>query len=103
LLNTHEAGCCGDFCGKCPDYPDQCAGCIPTDHMDCYFVKCCVERSLEHCGFCGDFPCKRLRDFVPDDRPGCAPGYHIEELRRRKTVGTETWLGTQREKWKDLC
>ena len=88
MLNTKEAGFCGDFCGKCSSYPDDCAGCIPADHMDCFFVKCCLEKNLEHCGLCEDFPCEKLSDFVPDDRPGCDPGYHMGELRVRKVMGT---------------
>jgi hypothetical protein len=97
-----EAGCCGDFCGKCPNYPAECAGCIPAEHQDCFFVKCCQEKEIEQCGLCMDFPCAKLTDFVPDDRSGCEPGYHIESLRRRKAIGTGAWLAEQREKWKDL-
>ena len=40
-------------------------------------------------------------EFVPNDRPECPPGYHLENLRERKTMGTEAWLALQRTKWKD--
>lgn len=94
-----EAGFCGDFCGKCPNYPGECRGCVPDEHMDCFFVRCCLEKGLEHCGACEDFPCKKLGDFVPDDRPGCEPGYHLDSLRERSSLGTDAWLRRQREKW----
>ncbi|HVO37312.1 MAG TPA: DUF3795 domain-containing protein [Candidatus Acidoferrum sp.] len=94
-----EAGFCGDYCGKCPNYPDECQGCIPSAHMDCHFVSCCLQKNIEHCGFCEDFPCKKLREFVPDDRPECPSGYHIENLRARKAIGTKDWLAKQQAKW----
>jgi hypothetical protein len=99
VKNT-EAGFCGDYCGKCPNYPAQCQGCIPSDHMDCHFVACCLEKRIEHCGLCENFPCETLAEFVPDDKPECPPGYHIAELRRRSQIGTGAWLERSRSKWK---
>ena len=99
-IAVHEAGFCGDFCGKCPNYQNGCRGCVPQDHGNCYFVRCCLERDIEHCGLCVDFPCEKLSAFVPDDRPGCPAGYHIMNLRARLTVGTKTWLQGQKGDWK---
>lgn len=99
-MGSTEAAFCGDYCGKCPKYLDDCRGCISTDHSNCYFVKCCLKKGIEHCGLCMDFPCEKLREFVPDDRSECPRGYHIENLRIRKTVGTEKWLKLQKIKWK---
>jgi hypothetical protein len=99
-MNTEIlAGFCGDYCGKCPNYSDTCAGCLPANHPDCRFVTCCLERGIEHCGLCEKFPCRDLREFVPDDRPGCEPGYHIEGLMGRSSKGTAAWLEDQRRKW----
>jgi len=99
-MDHPKAAFCGDYCGKCPNYPDKCHGCIPSLHMDCHFVKCCLEKGIEHCGFCKDFPCEKLSEFVPDDRPECPPGYLIENLRVRKVVGTGAWVKSQQAKWK---
>lgn len=96
-INIQEAAFCGDFCGKCPNYLQDCRGCIPQDHGDCHFVRCCQEKGIEHCGLCVEFPCQKLNEFVPDDRPGCPPGYHIMNLRARVTIGTKAWLEGQRE------
>ena len=87
-----DAAFCGDYCGKCPNYPHTCAGCIPADHMNCAFVQCCLRQDIAHCGLCDDFPCQSLVNFVPDDRPGCPPGFHIENLRLRMQMGTGAWL-----------
>lgn len=93
------AGFCGDFCGKCPNLPASCEGCVPEAHGECHFVGCCLSRGLEHCGLCEDFPCRELKDFVPDDRPECPQGYHIANLRDRRRMGTARWLDEQRRKW----
>ena len=95
------AGSCGDYCGKCPNWPEECKGCIPEDHGDCRFVRCCTERRIEHCGLCADFPCAELAAFCPDDRPGCPTGYHIENLKARAEMGTANWLERERKKWPD--
>ena len=98
--NLFEASFCGDYCGKCPNYPSKCQGCIPDNHMNCHFVKCCLSKSIEHCGFCNDFPCNTLSGFVPDDRRECPAGYHVQNLLARRTVGTQAWLQSQHKKWK---
>jgi hypothetical protein len=100
-MNRQEAGFCGDYCGKCPNYPGECVGCIASGHRDCRFVSCCLDKGIGHCGFCADFPCEDLTRFVPDDSADCEPGYHVEALRRRKEIGTEAWLGEQRQKWRN--
>lgn len=93
------AGFCGDYCGKCPNYPGTCTGCHPADHPDCHFIRCCLSRGIEHCGLCTVFPCSRLVSFVPDDSPGCPPGYHIANLRERAAKGTPRWIEIQRARW----
>jgi hypothetical protein len=37
---------------------------------------------------------------VPDDRVGCPPGYHVQNLRVRTEIGTAAWLEEQRARWK---
>lgn len=74
-----------------PALSRKCSGCNPLQHLDCPFVRCCLTRDIKHCGLCSDFPCWELREFVPDDRPGCPPGDHIENLRDRAARGTAAW------------
>ncbi|MCX6096695.1 MAG: DUF3795 domain-containing protein [Candidatus Bipolaricaulota bacterium] len=100
-MTQPEAAICGDWCGKCPNYPSDCAGCRPELHKDCRFVRCALDRGLEHCGLCPKLPCEKLKAFVPDDRRGCPPGYHVENLRRRAKIGTEAWLAEQRKAWSE--
>lgn len=99
LQKENLAGYCGDFCGKCPQYPQSCAGCIPSLHPECTFIQCCTAKSVNHCGECGDFPCEPLLHFVPDDRPECPPGYHIENCKKRNSMGTDSWIESEIRKW----
>lgn len=98
-MQENLAGFCGDYCGKCPNFPSTCVGCVPESHADCRFVTCCLSKGIEHCGLCEDFPCRELAAFVPDDRPECPPGYHIANLRDRQKIGTVGWLEKQQRKW----
>jgi hypothetical protein len=94
-MDFSQAGACGDYCGKCPNYPEECPGCSLETHPDCPFLVCCQSHEIEHCGLCYDFPCLKLARFVPDDRPDLPPGYHIANLRLRARVGTKGWLWEQ--------
>jgi len=90
-----RAAACGALRGACPLSPAACADCGPELHPECIFAICCADRGVEHCGLCEDFPCAALAEFFPDDDPRCAPGYHIESLRRRAWIGTPAWLWEQ--------
>jgi len=100
--DSFRAGFCGDYCGKCPNYPDKCPGCIPQNKSHCHFVKCCTARSLDHCGTCVDFPCRELAQFRPDDRQGCYPGYHVDSLADRGKMTLREWLTREEQRWAHL-
>jgi hypothetical protein len=68
--------------------------------VDCHFIQCGLKKGVAHCGLCADFPCQELTDFIPDDRPECPRGYHIENLWARTRIGTQAWLEAQQNKWK---
>lgn len=86
------AGYCGDYCGRCDNHPSKCKGCLPQDHPECFFIKCCLQREIEHCGCCSDFPCQKLADFVPDDNAKLPVKYHIRDATLRRILGTKLWL-----------
>lgn len=53
---------CGILCNEC-DYQEKvnCKGCVHIDKPfwgeSCPIKTCSEEKSLEHCGLCGSFPC----------------------------------------------
>lgn len=88
---------CGDWCGKCPNFPAECSGCDEKMLSTCKFLACSAAKKFEHCGLCDEFPCRVLKDFVPDDR--LAAGYHIGSLKRRTLLGTAAWLEEVGRDW----
>ena len=52
-------GKCGFYCGSCPSYRSLlCRGCIKEHKMgDCFTRDCVIEKELQFCGECSQFPC----------------------------------------------
>lgn len=112
-LKTDEdlklAAPCGLYCGACIDYlvykschgcACECGKCDASGHREtCSIYKCCFEqRGNKACYECEEFPCSILIRFC------YSPVWlhHlpvIENLRRRKTIGSEKWVKEQKENW----
>jgi len=100
---------CGLYCGSCIDYlvykschscGCDCGKCDASGHhVRCEIYRCCVkQKGHEACCECEEFPCSKLIRFCYNP----VWLHHlpvIENLRRRKTIGTKKWLEEQRETW----
>lgn len=119
-------GICGIYCGTCPKYlaprdrdtayleknskesglpPSEirCDGCL-SDKVypscrDCWhgFRRCAGDHKVTWCFQCSEFPCTRLRDFLPlhvIDGVSHHAGL-IEELEYLKAEGIEKWVEKQ--------
>ncbi len=77
---------CGLYCSDC-DYRVKmnCPGCIKANGKmfwgECELFKCCVEKELQHCGQCSDFPCDKLKAFAYDEKQG-DNGQRIQNLEK---------------------
>ena len=50
-------GVCGIYCELCPLYRDEkCKGCM--ERPPCPIVLCAINKSVECCFECGEFPCE---------------------------------------------
>lgn len=91
------AGVCGEYCVSCaPVVEGICRGCAyelaRTPRGECVIFQCAVvERGLEHCGLCPDFPCELFRSSADSKRVQL----RIHALQRRREIGTERWLEEQ--------
>jgi hypothetical protein len=101
---------CGLYCGACIDNLEhkschgcgcECGGCAAIEHhKTCNIYQCCViQKKLNDCSECPDFPCTQLIQFC------YSPVWQhhfpvIENLRRRKAIGTEEWLREQKSFWR---
>ena len=96
-MKRKQAAVCGTYCGDCDAYLDRiCCGCGyqlgHTRRGECAIFRCCVvERGLEHCGLCMDFPCQV---FVSHAAPADV-ARRYKALRRRAEIGTIAWLAEQ--------
>ena len=92
-----RAAVCGHYCGNCgPFLAHACCGCGytlgQTCHGECAVFCCCViERGLEHCGLCPDFPCQIFLGHAP----ALEVARRYRALCRRAEIGTEAWLEEQ--------
>ena len=62
----------------------------------CSFIKCTLEKGIEYCATCQEFPCKELTDFQ-SKMP-----HRVEILQsqnRLKEIGTEQWLIEMKENY----
>jgi len=76
---------CGIVCSACT-YREStgCTGCAVIEKPfwgDCPVKTCCEQKSLSHCGLCGDFPCETLSSFSYDKEHG-DDGKRIEQCRK---------------------
>lgn len=109
MTDMNHAPVCGIFCGECPFLGDQCAGCgavagkpFWTADMPggiCPLHDCCRNRKeLEHCGLCGDFPCRTFLDLrdpnMSDDEFQASLEARKNNLAERREIGTAKWLAS---------
>jgi hypothetical protein len=96
-LTRRLAAVCGRYCAACDACQDgYCCGCAyqlgRTRRGECPVFACCiVERGLEHCGLCPDFPCQVFVSHAPP----LEVARLYKALRRRAEIGTPAWLDEQ--------
>lgn len=66
---------CGLLCSQCSWREKMnCPGCLNAHgqmfHGECKIAVCCEARKHEHCGKCGEFPCKKINDLANDPEHG---------------------------------
>ena len=104
-----KAAPCGLFCGACSEFNKarchgcgcECGKCIASSHSpQCSIFKCSKNKGIRSCVDCNEFACTRLIMHASDPiwrtQEPC-----LENLRRRKVIGTKTWLAEQKEYWAD--
>ena len=103
IPDENTAAICGLFCGTCPDYPENCHGCL-SDKLrgDCVactpgFRTCAKEHGVKRCFACSRFPCERLVAFskVHIVNGICHHENIITDLRQMKQTGVESWVAAQ--------
>lgn len=84
-MNNEFPSRCGIDCSKC-EYKEKvnCPGCIAAGGKmfwgNCELASCCMDKKLDHCGKCTDFPCELLKKYSYDEKQG-DNGKRIANLR----------------------
>ena len=100
---------CGLYCGVCFDYliDNSCHGCgcecgecaASYHHEECGIYNCCVkQRGHKACYECEEFPCSIIIRFCHDPA-WLTHSIVLDNLRRRKAIGTQNWVREQRKAW----
>lgn len=107
MVDVNYAPVCGIYCGSCDFLGEKCKGCGYLDGKPFWTVQdpsgvcplhdCCRNKNqLEHCGLCGEFPCKtflELRDpNMSDEEFQRSLDDRQKALKRRAEIGIEKWL-----------
>lgn len=65
---------CGILCGECKYRESMgCKGCVNIENPfwgECPVKGCCEGKGHEHCGQCGEFPCRMANDMAYDKEQG---------------------------------
>jgi len=64
-----------------------CSGCKLERRERCEIVRCALEKGVENCGECKEFPCEILKN-----NPGVVKFHTIENLKEIKRIGFEKWV-----------
>jgi hypothetical protein len=95
-LDRNLATPCGLYCGECLYYRKTCKGCVPSDGRPswgkCKTYACTVEKKVEHCGECAEFPCGLFLNQYSRELGPWRVFYKAGQLVYRKKIGTEAWV-----------
>ena len=112
-MNQASVAPCGVICELCLGFQrskNKCVGCNQTGdkpyHCTVCSIKTCIEKKGNEkllCNDCGKFPCRRIKDL--DKRYIIKYGESpIQNLKRIKESGIDSFIDTEKEKWKcDHC
>jgi len=113
---------CGLYCGACPviaairedslekfaekhSYtPEQirCYGCkitqVEAEKDRCPIMDCALEKKVEFCSDCDEYPCEKVKSFKEDKYPHHSAIF--KNLDRIKEIGVEPWFSEQENRWK---
>jgi len=98
-MKESQYGPCGLYCGACG--ATDCGGChsdlIDDSIRQCRFRQYAMDKGIEFCCFCGEYPCEGLDRFMHDQWPHhWTMEPNLEYIRQH---GRDAWLRAQKEQW----
>ena len=79
-----------------------CPGCrLENQCGQCSIRDCAMEKGIDYCSLCDEFPCETLVKFNNDGIPH--HGAAIENLNKLVDMGAESWVASQVKEWTCGC
>ena len=131
MENQELLGACGLYCGACKNYHAYskgknftvtiddfkgrqiedviCKGChsdlLQKHCFECLIRLCALEKEIEHCGLCSDFPCEKSEEVYNRDKKYGARhcGTTYNNIKRLNDIGINKWLNEEGNFWKCEC
>jgi len=80
-----------------------CEGCLSPNVVavvcrDCVLRSCALEKGINLCSQCTDFPCQQIIDFNNDGLPH--HGEVLDSIRRQQQIGCDAWMEEQETRWR---
>ncbi len=92
---------CGLYCGECLYSKEACKGCVPSDGRPswgkCKTYACTVEKKVEHCGKCTEFPCRLFLNQYSRELGPWRVFYKAGQLLYREKIGTPAWIDEKKK------
>ena len=70
IKDKNDIAYCGVDCSACADYLNGfCPSCRKSrweGNDICMPVKCCLEKKIQFCAFCNQFPCDNMKQFYEE-------------------------------------
>jgi hypothetical protein len=104
VINAIKSDKLDDFAKKHNYKPDEleCYGCKITQTAAtkdrCGFLDCAINKGIEFCFECDEYPCDKLKAFKEDKHPHHSAIFKNSE--RIKEIGIEPWFSEQENRWK---
>ena len=75
------------------DVPEEkCCKTMKCGHPDCSIRKCAMQKELETCAFCNEYPCEKITRFAKSEPLLIQDGYRIKE------IGIKAWISEQEKR-----
>ena len=103
VVHAVEKGNLEEMAAKWKSTPEamECYGCksdqVAEFAKKCKIRLCAIEKGLDFCFECDEYPCERMTDFL--ENQSVHPRIHIDNLQNIKEKGLETWLAEQNDRW----
>ena len=84
------------------EIPEKCPGCrLENKCGQCAIRDCAIDKRIDYCSHCSDFPCEKINNFNNDGKPH--HGESISNLHLLQEMNENKWIEEMKKKWTCKC